>query len=78
MYLLMMSLLLCRRRGEGVRKLAKSCRRHLWTAPYGNQNVGQYFRTPFDEDTLTTLHIFILPTFRVVLIAFGLARNTLV
>ena len=35
MYLLMMSLLLCRQRGEGVRKLAKSCRRHLWTAPYG-------------------------------------------
>ena len=34
MYLLMMSLLLCRQRGEGVRKLAKSCRRHLWTAPY--------------------------------------------
>ena len=33
MYLLMMSLLLCRRRGEGVRKLAKSCRRHLWMAP---------------------------------------------
>ena len=36
MYLLMMSLLLCRQRGEGVRKLAKSCRRHLWTAPRGN------------------------------------------
>ena len=36
MYLLMMSLLLCRRRGEGGRKLAKSCRRHLWTAPYAN------------------------------------------
>ena len=33
MYLLMMSLLLCRQTGEGVRKLAKSCRRRLWTAP---------------------------------------------
>ena len=39
MYLLMMSLLLCRRRGEGVRKLAKSCRRHLWTAPYKREQV---------------------------------------